>query len=161
IAVVGPLVEREGDRCFNAALAFDASGARLARYRKRHPWYPEGWAAPLGARFEAFELAGLRCAIAICFDIHFVKDEAADVLSAIDVLAFPSAWVDEAPGEDARGPILEDLARRFGVAVVNANWSTASRPRVLGQGGSRIVAPDGRELARADDGAAIANLLRR
>src|SRR5262249_4731408 len=99
----------------------------------------------------------LTATIAICFDVHFLADEAADALSTSDVLLFPSAWVDERAGEDARGPIFAELTRRFGVAIVNANWAP-SIPRLPGQGGSRIVGRDGRPLAVSHGGAAIASI---
>lgn len=143
--LAGPLVERDGDRTYNATLVFDASGALVAHYRKRHPWYPETWATPGEAPPPIFEVRGARVTLAVCFDLEFVADDAADALSAADVLLFPSAWVER---PDTRGERLEALARRFDVAVVNANWGEGA-PRVPGQGRSRIVARDGRTLAIA------------
>ncbi|HEX3343919.1 MAG TPA: carbon-nitrogen hydrolase family protein [Polyangiaceae bacterium] len=141
----GPLVERDGDEVYNAFLVFAPDGTPIAHYRKRHPWYPETWATPGRAPPPVFDVAGLRVTLAVCFDAQFLADDAARELEEADVLLFPSAWVER---DDSRGVLLGGLARRFGVAVVNANWGEGA-PRVPGQGGSRILGRDGEVLAMA------------
>jgi predicted amidohydrolase len=143
--LAGPLVEQDGGRTFNAIVVFDSEGRRVAHYRKRHPWYPETWATPGDAPPPVFEVRGSRVTLAVCFDIQFAAADAAAELRSADVLLFPSAWVER---PDGRGALLAGLARRFDVAVVNANWGEGS-PRVPGQGGSRIVARSGETLALA------------
>lgn len=140
---VAPCVERAGDDFFNGAVVIGTRGEVVTRYRKRHPWYPETWATPGGDPLATFEHAGLRFAIAICFDVHFLAAESVRELESADVLLFPSAWVDETR-VDARTELLADLAMRFDVVVANANWGHGL-PRVRGQGGSRVVRPDGTE----------------
>lgn len=143
--VIGPVVERDGPRCFNTEAVVSPDGAVLARYRKRHPWFPETWASAGDLPFPRFELGGLACTIAVCFDVHFLADEAADVLGDCDVLFFCSAWVDVE--HDARPGHLAPLAERFGLSIVNANWGPGA-PRVFGQGGSMVVSPAGAIVAR-------------
>ena len=147
VYLVGPLVLREENRVHNALVAFGPDGTLRATYRKRHPWYVETWAtsgeAPLGAF--AIPEKNARVALAICFDVHFLEEESAADLRAADLLLFASAWVEE---EDSRPELLSRLARAFDVAVVNANWGPG-KPRILGQGGSRIVGRDGALLASA------------
>lgn len=143
--LAAPVVEREGDRVYNAFVVLAPDGARVAHYRKRHPWYPEAWASPGEAPPPVFDVDGAAVTMAICFDVQFVADDAASELRAADVLLFPSAWVER---DDSRGTMLPDLARRFDLAVVNANWGHGV-PRVPGQGGSRVLARDGRTLAQA------------
>lgn len=150
--VAGPFIEAEAGRAYNGFVVVGSGGEILARYRKRHPWYPETWASPGLAAHPTFVLGGVTATIAICFDIHFVEREAGRVLEASDVLLFPSAWVDDEPG-DGRGPILDRIARTFGVTVVNANWGPG-RPRVRGQGASRAVSPSGRQTILERDGGA-------
>ncbi len=135
--VVGPLIERDGERVYNAMTA-----PGLFHYRKVNPWYVETWATPGDAPAPVVTLAGLRVTVCICFDIHFLERVDADVL------LFPSAWVDD--GGDARATLLPEVARRFSVAVVNANWGVGS-PRVKGQGGSMVVSRTGEVLARCDE----------
>lgn len=152
LAVAGPLVERDGPRLFNTLLLHDSDGALVGHWRKRHPWYPERWASPGDLGTPVITLRGARVTACVCFDVHFIADDAPGALTDADVLLFPSAWVDDPPGDDARGPLLDGLARRFGLTVVNANWGRGA-PRVAGQGGSRIVRSDG-TVTRASGGVA-------
>jgi predicted amidohydrolase len=146
VVLAGSFVERDGPRCYNALAVFGPDGGVVARYRKRHPWVIEAWATPGEAPPPVFDVGGLRVTVAMCFDVHFLAEDAASQLREADVLLFPSAWVEEAG--DTRDTLLPELAREFDVAIVNANWGVGV-PRVQGQGGSRIVGRDGAVVARA------------
>jgi predicted amidohydrolase len=140
LALGGPLVEIAAGAFFNSFVVVDAQGSLCAHYRKRHPWFPErGWATPGDLPYPSFDLGGLRLALAVCYDVHFLADEAADTLAAADVLLFPSAWVDDG-ATDLRTALFAELVLRFGLTVVNANWGPGA-PRLPGQGRSRIVGP--------------------
>jgi predicted amidohydrolase len=152
VALGAPWVERDGARCFNSYLVVDREGATLAHYRKRRPWFPERWATPGDLGTPGFTLAGVRVTIAVCYDIHFVSRLAGAALDEADVLLFPSSWVDDGD-DDLRDALLPRVAQRHGVWVVNANWGEGAPVR-HGVGGSRIVAPEGREVARAAEGGA-------
>jgi predicted amidohydrolase len=141
----GPLVERDGASVYNAFLVFAPDGAMVAHYRKRHPWYPETWATAGSAPPPVFEVRGALVTLAVCFDAQFLAEDGARELAEADVLLFPSAWVER---DDSRGTLLGGLARRFDVAVANANWGVG-RPTIPGQGGSRILGRDGEVLAMA------------
>jgi predicted amidohydrolase len=147
VAVLASWVERDGASCFNACALLDEAGAVRLHYRKRHPWFPERWATPGDLGTPTVTLHGMRFAVAVCFDVHFVTDDAGPTLDAVDALLFPSAWCDD-DAHDLRGDLLPALAVRHGCAVVNANWGRGA-PAVPGQGGSRIVGPGGATLARA------------
>jgi len=147
-AMVGPLIERDGRKLYNTILGFGPDGARILHYRKRHPWYPELWASPGTLPYPQLEIAGVKVAAAICFDVHFLEEEAAGMLEAADVLLFPSAWVDEA---DARPAQLGAMAAKHRVSIANANWGPG-RPKVPGQGGSMAVDAAGKIVARAAEG---------
>ncbi len=144
--LVAPLVLREGAACFNAMIACDAGGALVFAYRKRHPWYPELWATPGPAPAPVVTIAGARVTIAVCFDLHFLEEDAASALDASDVLLFPSAWVEE---DDQRAAALPALARRHRIAIANANWA-AGEVTIPGQGSSSIIDARGHVLARVD-----------
>ncbi len=144
VVLVAPIVLREGPACFNAMIACDRTGELLFTYRKRRPWYPETWATagPLPAPVVTIE--GVRVTIAICFDLHFLSEDAPAALDASDLLLFPSAWVAE---DDLRPSQLAQLAMRHRLAIANANWS-AGVVTIPGQGTSSIVGPNGAVLAR-------------
>lgn len=147
--LVGPLIEADGARRYNATIGFAPDGARVLHYRKRHPWTPERWATAGDLPHPLVRIGELTVTVATCYDLHFLADEAAATLAAADLLLFPSAWVEAA---DSRPFLLRRLARRFGLAIANANWASG-RVRVAGQGGSRILGRDGRALAVAGAGA--------
>lgn len=134
--LVAPLVLREGDAIYNAMVCFDPRGELVFSYRKRHPWLPEAWATPGSAPAPIVTIAGTRVTIAICYDLHFL---AAELAPEVDLLLFPSAWVER---PDSRPHRLASLARAAGITIANANWAPGV-VRVPGQGGSCIVAPDG------------------
>lgn len=138
-AIAAPLVESHRGCFYNAHVVVSSGGDLLAHYRKIHPWFPETWATPGDLPMPVFELGGVRLGMAVCFDVHFLEAEQAEVLASIDALLFPSAWVEE-DDEDSRGPVLSRLARRFDLAIANANWGPGE-PSVPGQGGSRLVEP--------------------
>ncbi len=142
--LVAPLVLREGTAAYNAIACFDPAGEPRFVYRKRHPWFPETWATSGPGAHPLVEIAGRTITAAICFDVHFLADEAARELAAADLLLFPSAWVEET---DSRPQLLGDLARQFGLHIANANWS-AGDVVVPGQGGSCVVGPRGEIVAR-------------
>lgn len=144
VHLVAPLVLAEEDRRYNAMVAFDRDGEPIFTYRKRHPWFPESWAAAGEHAAPTVDIEGTRVTIAVCFDVHFLEEDAADALDAADLLLFPSAWVEE---EDSRPSMLAALARRHRIAVANANWG-AGVVRIPGQGASSILDAAGHVLAR-------------
>lgn len=152
VALAGPLVEESGGRLYNSLLVFDRTGRRIGHFRKRHPWYPERWASPGDLGTPVIELASVRLTAAICFDVHFLSDDAGGALDEADLLLFPTAWVDAPGGGDARAHLLPALATRHHVAVVNANWGP-SNPPLRGQGGSRVLDARGRVVAAVPLGA--------
>jgi predicted amidohydrolase len=145
VHLLAPLILWEDDRFSNAAALFDPAGERIGVYRKRHPWFPETWATAGTEPPPVIGIGETRITIAICFDVHFLAEDARSELEQADLLLFPSAWVDDA---DTLQTLLQDLARGFDVAIASANWG----PGVVtlrGQGGSCIVDRTGKILARA------------
>jgi predicted amidohydrolase len=136
-------------------IGFDRRGEPLFTYRKRHPWIPETWATAGAEAAPVVDIEGTRVTIAVCFDVHFLDEDAADALTHADLLLFPSAWV-ESP--DSRPALLVDLAVRYRVAVVNANWAPGV-VQVPGQGGSLIISASGDILARVGPRARRADAL--
>ncbi len=153
VHLVGPLIERDGPRLYNSLIGFDPRGRRFLHYRKRHPWLPERWATPGDLPWPVVDVEGLSVTAALCFDLHFLADEAAEALGSADLLLFSSAWVEDEG--DTRRPLLVGLARRFGLHVANANWGPGA-VRMPGQGGSVILGPDGTVLAEVSEGRAVA-----
>jgi 5-aminopentanamidase len=142
--LVAPLVLREGGALYNAMACFDPRGEVAFVYRKRHPWVPETWATAGDQPMPVVAIHGRAVTIAICYDLHFLADDAADQLAAADLLLFPSAWVER---PDSRPVRLAALAREFDLEIANANWAPGV-VRVPGQGGSAFFGPDGIQPAQ-------------
>jgi 5-aminopentanamidase len=145
VHLVAPLILRDGHAIYNAMIGVDPTGAQTLVYRKRHPWLPETWATAGPHAPPVIEVCGHRVTIAVCYDVHFLARDAATELTSADVLLFPSAWVER---PDTRADRLAELARRFELHVVNANWAPGV-VRVPGQGGSCVIDPQGAIVARA------------
>lgn len=151
VHLVAPLVLEERGSVFNTMVVASPSGAIDTIYRKRHPWSPEReWVTRGTLPHPVFSVADLSVSIAICYDLHFLahEEETRETLARIDLLLFPSAWVDE---EETRIPTLAALAATFGCAVAAANWCEGV-VQVPGQGESCILDAKGRPLAIAEPG---------
>lgn len=135
--VVGPLIERAIEGVFNSMLGITPDGSTLLHYRKHHPWFPEKWATPGETPRTVVTWRERKLTIAICFDVHFLEADAGPALDEAELLLFPSAWVDDDEG-DSRPPLLQALAAKHSVAVLNANWGPGTS-KVPGQGGSLFV----------------------
>ena len=141
--LVVPLVLAEDGALYNAAIVVGPDARVVATYRKRHPWMPERWATAGPLDPPLFDVGGLTATIAICYDGHFLSDDAANVLREADLLVFTSAWVDD---EDSRVPLLRGIARRFEISIANANWAPGV-VAIPGQGGSCVIDPRGAVMA--------------
>jgi 5-aminopentanamidase len=151
--LVAPLVLEEGERRYNAMVGFGRHGEPVFTYRKRHPWIPETWASAGPLPAPVLDIEGMRVTIAICYDLHFLEEDASEALDASDLLLFASAWVEE---DDSRPERLPELARAHRIAIANANWGPGV-VRVAGQGGSSVIDARGNVLARASSSARAAS----
>ena len=143
--IVGPLIERSGGSLFNSLVGIAPDGTTLLHYRKHHPWFPEKWATAGAKESPVVTWRDTKLTARICFDVHFLEEDAATELEAADLLLFSSAWVDEE--DDARPGHLQPLAKAHSVAILNANWGPGS-PRLKGQGGSLFIDSQGRVASR-------------
>jgi predicted amidohydrolase len=141
--IIAPLVLAESGCLYNASILVGAGGVETV-YRKRHPWVPEQWATPGRDPVRLVEISGIKTALAICYDGHFLPWDADEVLTRARLLVFTSAWVDDE--EESRLPLLRGIAQNFDVVVANANWGPGV-VHVKGQGGSCILDPRGEAIA--------------
>jgi N-carbamoylputrescine amidase len=171
-AIVLPVsyFERDGARCYNSLVVFDADGRELGRYRKSHipdgPGYEEKqFFAPGDTGFLAVDTQVGRIGVAICWDQWFPECARALTLLGADLLLYPSAIGSEPtrPELDTQRPWQRVM---LGHAVANTIPLAASN-RVGDEGGQRFYGTsfiaDGRgelccELGRAEQGVAIAEL---
>lgn len=93
--VVVGFPEREGERLYNAAAILDASGALRAIYRKTLLFEADVWACPGDSGYVALATPFGRLGVGICMDLNDDAFLAHAATERIDVLAFPTNWVQE------------------------------------------------------------------
>lgn len=143
--------ERAGDRLFNSALLIGADGVVLANHRKRLP-SPQSFEETTFANGKSVTFAetnGIRIAMIICYEVEFPESLRQAARGGAHLVLVPTALGAE------WGVVAEKLVptRAFENGVWLAYADHAGEEDGLAfYGGSRIVAPDGAEVA-ADVGA--------
>jgi predicted amidohydrolase len=146
-AVVG-LLERDGDRLFNAAALIGPSGV-VANYRKVHlPCLGvDRFTTPGDHPFAVHDLGGLRLGINICYDCSFPEASRVLALLGADLIALPTNW----PPGASRTPkfVVQTRALENHVYYAAVNRvGEESGFRFIGQ--SRIADCSGDLLAASD-----------
>jgi predicted amidohydrolase len=153
VAILTGYAERDGQRCFNAALVVSSSGDCLANYRKMHLWgsYESELFLP-GTPGQVFALTPeLNAGLLICFDLDHPVTAQDLAARGADILLVVSATTD-----DYRiVPMAQVPARAYENSVFLAFCNQAGREHGLAFAGlSTVAAPDGRVLARGAPDAA-------
>ena len=95
-----PLRSDDPERVRNSCLAWNPRGERVARYDKVHLFafdngrerYDEGRALQAGAQPVAFDAAGWRVGLSVCYDLRFPELYRALMAPPCDLLLVPSAF---------------------------------------------------------------------
>lgn len=149
--IVG-LPEIEGQHVRNVALCLDGDGEVLARHAKvRLFGNRERATFAAGTGFPTCTIAGRKVGIAICYDIEFPETARALARAGAEVLVVPTANM--TPYWDVPTTLVRSRALENGVAVAYANLCGFEGDMRF-TGLSAVVAPDGRDLARAGTDAA-------
>ncbi|XP_055321228.1 omega-amidase NIT2-like [Sitodiplosis mosellana] len=99
--VGGSIVERDGDKMYNTSTVWNSNGELIARHRKVHLCnchYDNGVEIVEVNRFSpgndmtTFEVNGIKCGVAICFDAWFDEFIKMYTKSNCDVLFIPAAY---------------------------------------------------------------------
>jgi len=135
---------------FNTVALFDATGTLITSYRKTHLYGDVDRAQFVAgdALSEVFDFCGLRCALAICFDIEFPELARSLARRGAEVLLVPTANMHPYTGVATR--LVPARAHENGLAIGYANF-TGPDGMFDYCGLSCIVGPDGEDLARAGD----------
>ncbi len=90
--VVVGYAERQGEACYNSAVAFSAEGVEVAHYRKIQLFGPrEKRLFSPGASYATFDLGGVKAALLICYDIEFAPHIAALAAQGVKLIFCPTA----------------------------------------------------------------------
>lgn len=147
MAIVYGFPERVGDVIFNAALAFGPDGSILAHHRKLAipPGFELDYFTP-GNGLTVFLLGGLKVGLLICYDSEFPEAVRATAETGAHAVLVPTAL--GAQWSVVAEKVIPARAFENGVYMLYANHSGREGPMEF-LGGSCIVGPDGRDLARA------------
>jgi predicted amidohydrolase len=148
-AIVYGYPEQDGDQIYNAAACIDANGQLTANHRKLllPPGFELEYFQP-GESLTLFDLHGMRCAMLICYDAEYPEAVRACAQAGAEVVIVPTALVDN--WGSVAHQLMPTRAFENGVWLLYANHAGEENGyRYLGA--SCIVAPDGKDAARAGD----------
>ena len=162
VAIVASLFERRAPGLYhNTAIAIDADGRLLGRYRKMHIpddplYYEKFYFTPGDTGFRSFELRDARAGLLVCWDQWFPEAARATALAGAQILFYPTAigWqFDEGEEVDASQHDAWETVQRAhaianGVFVAVAN-RVGREDGIRFWGQSFVSDPFGRVLARA------------
>ena len=92
--VAGSVIASDGGKIFNRSLIFNRRGELVNFYDKAHlfSFADEGKIFSAGNEIKTFEMDGVRCGVAICYDIRFPEFIRKISLQKIEILFVPAAW---------------------------------------------------------------------
>jgi predicted amidohydrolase len=148
VAILYGYPERAGDAVYNAVQLIDPDGCRLANYRKTHLFGDvdrNAFASGDELVVQA-EVAGIVIGLLICYDVEFPETVRAHALAGTQVLLVPTANM--RPFEYVSHQIVPSRAIESQLFIAYVNRVGLERDFEY-CGESRVVSPDGRELAAA------------
>ena len=152
-ALVTGYAERDGGQVCNAAVAFDATGAEIAHFRKLQLYGPRERALYVpGAAYTVFDLNGTKAALLICYDIEFAPHVAALAAQGVTLILVPTANM--APFTHVVRHTVPAMAANHGLTIAYANYC-GTEGDLTYVGGSLIAGPHGEILAQAGEHAVL------
>lgn len=135
----------QGGKPYNSAQLIDASGQRLANYRKTHLFGPMEQAVfTPGEQLDApFEFAGWRFGLLICFDVEFPENVRHHALAGAELVLIPTALTPEYRAVPELIVPTRAVENQLFVAYCNHSGIEEGLPFL---GGSCVAAPDGERL---------------
>jgi len=90
----GSTIAQVAGNFFNRAVIANRHGEIISTYDKTHmfTFADEGKVFTAGKNFATFEIDGVRCGIAICYDLRFPEFIRKITLTGIEILFIPAAW---------------------------------------------------------------------
>jgi predicted amidohydrolase len=151
IAVHYGYPERAGEAVHNSAQLIDASGDRLANYRKTHLFgsFEQQWFTPGDEPVVQADLDGVRVGMLICYDVEFPENVRAHALAGTDLLLVPTALMHPFPFVAESLVPVRAFESQLYIAYANR---TGHEGEFEFTGLSCLAGPDGTARARAGRG---------
>jgi len=156
VNIVGGTTARLGEDglVYNTCYVLDRAGKVITSYDKAHLFSPSGedrdFAA--GSRACTFQLEGLHCALAVCYDIRFGPFMDKLGQSGADILFVAAAWPLTRLSHWQTLLRARAIEQQFFVAAANGAGGPAKQPLA---GHSALIDPWGECLAQAGEGQEI------
>lgn len=150
-AIVYGYPEQDGEALYNSAACVDRDGALAANHRKRanSPGsFEEDYFTP-GSTATVFSCGPVQVAVLICYEVEFPESVRAAAQAGAELVIVPTALVEQ--WDIVASRIVPARAFENGVWLAYANHGGRENASTY-LGGSRIVAPDGREAVVAGSG---------
>ena len=146
--------ETDGEHVYNSVQLVDATGQRLANYRKTHLFgdLDKAWFTPGDEAVVQADLGGLRVGLLVCYDVEFPELVRAHALAGTELLVVPTALM--SPYELVADTLVPARAYESQLFVAYANRCDTERELTY-CGRSCVVAPTGAVLARAGSGPGV------
>ncbi|WP_150238910.1 carbon-nitrogen hydrolase family protein [Nocardiopsis quinghaiensis] len=151
VAIVHGFPERADGTVYNSVQLVDATGTRLATYRKTHLFGDlDRGAFTAGADpVVQADLGGVRVGLLVCYDVEFPEAVRAHALAGTELLVVPTALMLPFTEVPERIVPVRALENQLHLAYVN-RCDTEGNLRYAGR--SVLLAPDGSETLRAGSG---------
>jgi predicted amidohydrolase len=153
-ALVYGYPETDGEQVYNSVQLVDATGRRLANYRKTHLFgdLDRAWFTPGDEPVVQADLGGVRVGLLICYDVEFPELVRAHALAGTELLVVPTALM--RPYEVVADTLVPARAYESQLFVAYANRCDTEQELTY-CGRSCLVAPTGEVLARAGSGPGV------
>lgn len=157
VLIGGSIPEKDGDRTYSTAYAFDRTGELLTKHRKWHlfdidihggQYFKESDTLSAGDGATIFDALGWRIGLGICFDVRFPMQAEAMATAGAELLIYPAAF------NPTTGPLHWDLLFRARAVDCQA-WSigvaqACTEGTYQSWGHSLVVDPWGKIQQQAD-----------
>jgi predicted amidohydrolase len=144
------LVERDGNKFFNAQVLIAPDGGIVAHHRKKALWTPgdSAWCSQGDLPIQVVDTRYGRVGLMICYDFHVVPPQLAK--QRADIVLYSVGWYGPNEKQWFETQFPQQAVIPFGFSVVSANWAGRTETDVWpGRGHSCIITGDGKVLAMA------------
>ena len=153
--VGGSVAVKDGDYIANRCYVFDRDGTLVADYDKTHLFSPakEDKFFRKGDHRAVFSLDGVKCGVAVCYDLRFPELFRRYALEDAALIFLPSAWPTARIEHWATLSQARAVENQVFFVAVNGSGTFANKMPLGGR--SAIIDPWGVRLAEADEGETI------
>jgi predicted amidohydrolase len=150
LTIVAGFAERADGAVWNSAARVEPSG-EFSVYRKSHLYgdYEKGLFRPEKPMVAAFDHAGVKCGMLICYDVEFPENVRRLAQIGVKLVVVPTALPDGWSGQFIAEHVIRTRAFENQAFVAYVNHCGADQLFTYA-GRSQIAAPDGSLLALAD-----------